>query len=319
MKNIAVLTSGGDSPGMNAAIRAVVRTAIFNGAGVLGVREGYKGLIENSVINLGVYSVADIIHRGGTFLQTARIEEMKTPEGLKKAAETLQKHNVGGLVVIGGDGSYRGALELSKYGVNVAAVPATIDNDIPCTDYSIGFDTAVNTALEAISRIRDTSSSNNRVDIIEVMGRNCGNIALLSGLAGGAEAIVVPEVPYSIEEICEKMLKGKKRGKLHSIMVFAEGSGDVREFCRQVEHVSGVDCRATILGYIQRGGAPSAFDRIIASRMGAAATETLLAGRRNKAICMRENKYIDMDLNDALAVQYHFDEEAYRVAMQLSI
>jgi 6-phosphofructokinase 1 len=221
--------------------------------------------------------------------------------------------------VIGGDGSYRGAKELSKYGVNIVGLPGTIDNDLPCTDYTIGFDTAVNTAIDAISKIRDTTSSHHRVNVVQVMGRACGNIALYAGLAGGAEAIAVPEIKYDTDAICKKMLAGKQRGKLHSIMVFAEGAGDIYRFCKEIEEKSQVPTRTTILGYIQRGGAPSAFDRILASHMGAMAVEVLKKGLTNRVVCIRNNTYVDMDIDEALAVEYQFNTEVYRIAMELSI
>ncbi len=319
MKNIAVLTSGGDSPGMNAALRAVVRTAIYNQMNVFAVFYGYTGLIDNAIEQLGIYSVADKIQRGGTFIYTSREERMKTEEGLKLAAKNLIDKNIDGLIVIGGDGSYRGAKALSQYGINVVVMPGTIDNDVPCTDYTIGFDTAVNTAIDAISKIRDTTSSHHRVNVVQVMGRACGNIALYAGLAGGAEAIAVPEIKYDTDAICKKMLAGKERGKLHSIMVFAEGAGDVNQFCKEIEEKSQVITRTTTLGYIQRGGSPSAFDRILASHMGAISVEILKKGLTNRAICIRNNAYVDMDIDEALAVEYKFNSEVYRIAMELSI
>ena len=319
MKNIAVLTSGGDSPGMNAAIRAVVRTCVYHRINVFGVKYGYRGLIDDEIEQMDVYSVADIIHRGGTVLFTSRSKRMRTEEGLQIAADNLKKRDIGGVVIIGGDGSYRGARELSKKGINVVTLPGTIDNDIPCTDYSIGFDTALNTAVEAISKIRDTTTSHNRVNIVQVMGRNSGNIALYAGLAGGAEAIAVPEMPYDADHIVKKMLRGKERGKLHSIIVFAEGAGDLREFCQEIEEKSGTTSRMTTLGYIQRGGTPSAFDRILASKMGSMAVEVLMEGKTNRAICIQNNEYVDMDITEALDMPYHFNQDIYRIAMELSI
>lgn len=319
MKNIAVLTSGGDSPGMNAAVRAVVRTSIYHKLNIFGVNHGYNGLIENMIFPMSVYSVADIIQRGGTMLYTARSEKFKTEEGLAISAENLKKCNIEGLVIIGGDGSYRGAKELAKKGINVVGLPGTIDNDIPCTDYTIGFDTAVNTAIEAISKIRDTTTSHNRVNVVQVMGRNSGNIALYAGLAGGAESIVVPEMPYNTDEICKKMLAGKDRGKLHSIIVFAEGAGDLKTFCAEIEEKSQIITRTTTLGYIQRGGSPSAFDRVLASRMGSMAVEVLMQGKTNRVIGIRDNHYVDFDIDEALAMPYEFNKEVYRVAMELSI
>ncbi len=319
MKNIAVLTSGGDSPGMNAAVRAVVRTAIYNEMNIFGVYYGYKGLIDNQIEKLNVYSVADKMQTGGTFIYTSREERMKTEEGLMLAAKNLNERGIEGLIVIGGDGSYRGAKELSRYGIKVVVMPGTIDNDVTCTDYSIGFDTALNTAVDAITKIRDTTNSHNRVNVVQVMGRACGNIALYSGLAGGAEAIVVPEVKYDTDAICKKMLAGKERGKLHSIIVFAEGAGDLNTFCKEIEEKSQVITRTTTLGYIQRGGSPTAFDRILASHMGSLAVEVLSKDRTNRAICIRNNQYVDMDIDEALAIKYVFNSEVYRIAMELSI
>lgn len=254
MKRIGVLTSGGDAPGMNAAIRAVVRTAIYHNIEVMGVMRGYKGLIDGEVQSMNISSVSDIMQRGGTIIHTARSEEFKTPEGQEKAVRTLREFGIEGLIVIGGDGSFRGAQALSNRGINTIGIPGTIDNDIACTDFTIGFDTAINTALESIGRIRDTSSSHERANIIEVMGRNSGEIALYSGLAGGAETIIVPEFGFNIDEICKKILKGMKRGKRHSIIVLAEGAGDAIALGKQIQEKTGIETKATILGYIQRGG-----------------------------------------------------------------
>jgi 6-phosphofructokinase 1 len=319
VKSIAVLTSGGDSPGMNAAIRAVVRSAIYNDIHVYGINAGYQGLIDDKITKMGVYSVADIIQKGGTMLHTSRCKEMYTPEGVKKAAETLKKHEIEGLVVIGGDGSYKGAAALAREGIRVIAMPGTIDNDVACTDYTIGFDTALNTIIEAISKIRDTSLSHNRVNVVEVMGRNCGNLALYAGLAGGAEGICVPEIPYDMAKICAKTVAGKDRGKLHSIIVFAEGAGDLNEFCAQFEKCTSISVRRTVLGYIQRGGSPSAFDRILACKMGAMAVALLMGGKTNRAVCLRGDSYIDQDIEEALKMTRVFDNKTYEIAMQLSI
>ncbi len=319
MKRIAVLTSGGDAPGMNAAIRAVVRTSIYNGLEVYGVNYGYKGLIEKNINVMDIYSVADIIQRGGTILYTARCMEMYEESGVDTAVETLNEYGIEGLVVIGGDGSYKGAEKLSKKGINVVTLPGTIDNDISSTEYAIGFDTAVNTALNGIARIRDTSHSHNRVNVVEVMGRNSGYIALYSGIAGGAESIIIPEKEVNIDAICEKMTKGKDRGKLHSIIVLAEGAGDCEVICKEIEKKTGVTARSTNLGYIQRGGSPSAFDRILASKMGAMAVEALLEGKTNRAMCYQKGRYLDMDIDEALKVEYKLDEEGYRIASMLSI
>ncbi len=316
---IAVLTSGGDSPGMNAAIRAVVRECIYNGIDIYGVKFGYQGLIDNNMYKMNVYSVADIIQRGGTMLKTSRCMEMYEEAGVKKAADTLKKNGIDNLIVIGGDGSYKGARSLAGHGINVITIPGTIDNDVACTDYTIGFDTAVNTAIEAISKIRDTSLSHNRASVVEVMGRNCGNLAIAAGLAGGAEAIIVPEREYDVEKICEKMIKGKDRGKLHSIIVYAEGAGDINEFAEKVESLTELTVNVTDLGYIQRGGSPTAFDRILAARMGAMAVDLLMAGEKFKAVCYRGGQYVAMDLDEALSMESPFDEKSYNVAMHLSI
>ncbi len=319
MKRIAVLTSGGDAPGMNAAIRAVVRTGLFYDLDVYGVYKGYKGLIENELEQLGVFSVADIIQRGGTFLQTARCLEMKTDEGIKKAVKTLKDYKIEGLVVIGGDGSFRGAQKLSQQGINVIGIPGTIDNDITCTDNAIGFDTAVNTAIDAMNKIRDTSSSHNRVNVVQVMGRHSGYIALYAGIASGAESIIIPEKPTDLEEICKKIIHGRERGKIHNLIVLAEGVGEYRDYIDIIEKKTGVTTRGTNLGYIQRGGAPSAFDRMLASKMGAMAVECLIAGKTNRCMCYQNAKMLDMDIDEALSMPYTIDEDAYRIASMLGI
>lgn len=319
MKRIAVLTSGGDAPGMNAAIRAVVRTAVYNDLEVFGVNYGYRGLLQKSIDILDVYSVADKIQRGGTFLYSARCQEMYTDEGKEKAVKTLNEYGIEGLVVIGGDGSYRGAQELSRRGINVATIPGTIDNDITCTEYAIGFDTAVNTVVDAMSKIRDTSHSHNRVNVVEVMGRDSGYIALYAGIAGGAESILLPEKEVDMDEVCKKLMKTNKRGKLHSIIVVAEGVGSSEEICQEISKRTGVTVRSTNLGYIQRGGSPSAFDRMLASKMGAMAVESLIEGKTNRCMCYQKGRYVDMDIEEALAMPYNFDEMAYRVASMLSI
>ncbi|HCX64599.1 MAG TPA: 6-phosphofructokinase [Eubacteriaceae bacterium] len=319
MKRIGVLTSGGDAPGMNAAIRAVVRTSVYNDVEVYGIKRGYSGLLEKNIEPLSVYSVADIIHRGGTILRSSRSEYFKTEAGQKKAAQNLAEFGIESLIVIGGDGSFKGARALSKLGVNTVGIPGTIDNDIGCTDYSIGFDTAINTALDAIGKIRDTTSSHNRVNVVEVMGRECGEIALFAGLAGGAESILVPEREYDLDTITNKLLRGKDRGKLHSIIVLAEGVGNFEDFCKKIEEKTGVSTRGTNLGYIQRGGSPTAFDRILASRMGYEAVNVLMKGKTSRVICIQNNKYTDLDINEALEIKNDFDDTAYDIANVLSI
>ncbi|RBP44755.1 6-phosphofructokinase [Garciella nitratireducens] len=319
MKKIAILTSGGDAPGMNAAIRAVVRTAIYHHLDVVGVIRGYNGLIQGDMKPMDLASVSDIIHRGGTILYSARSKEFKTEEGQKKAVQQLKNAGVDGLVVIGGDGSFRGAQKLSQLGIKTIGIPGTIDNDISCTDYTIGFDTVVNTVLDAISKIRDTSSSHERTNIIEVMGRNCGDIALYAGLAGGAEAIIVPEKGFDIEAVCKKILQGKARGKRHSIVLLAEGEGNAYDVGKHIQQKTGIETRATILGYIQRGGAPSAFDRILASKMGSMAVELLLDDKTSRVICIRNNHYVDIDIDEALSMKKQFNDNFYELSQILSI
>lgn len=319
MKKIAVLTSGGDAPGMNAAIRAVVRSGIYNCTKVMAIKQGFNGLINAQVEEMNLSSVADIIHRGGTILRTARSEEFLTEEGQKKALNVIKVLGIEGVIVIGGDGSLRGANDLNKLGVPTVGIPATIDNDMGYTDYSIGFDTSINTVIDAIGKIRDTSTSHGRANIIEVMGRKCGDIALLAGLAGGAESIIVPEVGFDVQQVCSKLLKGRNRGKLHSIIVLAEGVGGAVEMSKEIEEKTGIETRATILGHIQRGGSPTAFDRIIASKMGAKAVELLLGGATNRVLGIRGNDVINMEIGEALSIKHKFDMETYELAKILSI
>ena len=319
MKNIAVLTSGGDSPGMNAAIRAVVRTCIYNNFKVFGVRKGFNGLIHGDVMEMDISSVADIIQRGGTILRTARCEEFETEEGQQKAINIADVFNFDGIVVIGGDGSLRGAKDLTDKGIACIGVPSTIDNDIAYTDYTIGFDTAINTVLDAVNKIRDTTTSHERISIIEVMGRKAGDIALYSGLAGGAESIIVPEVEFSCDDVCKKLLQGKNRGKLHSIIMLAEGVGKATELAEEIHNKIGMEVRVTILGYLQRGGGPTAFDRILASRLGAKAVELLAQGKSGRAVGIRDNKIIDEDINEALNMKKQFCNDVYELAKVLSI
>lgn len=319
MENIALLTSGGDSPGMNAAIRAVVRTSIYNGLKVYGIRKGFSGLIHGDVFDMDISSVADIIQRGGTILRTARCEEFETEEGQQKAINIADVFNFDGIVVIGGDGSLKGAKDLSDKGIACIGIPGTIDNDLAYTDYTIGFDTAINTALDAINKIRDTTTSHERISIIEVMGRNVGDIALYSGLAGGAESIIVPEVEFSCDDVCKRLLQGKNRGKLHSIILLAEGVGKASELAEDIHSKIGMEVRITILGYLQRGGAPTAFDRILASRLGAKAVELLIQGKSGRAVGIRNNKIIDEDINKALVMKKQFNMEMYELAKVLSI
>lgn len=318
MKTIAVLTSGGDAPGMNAAIRAVVRAGLDKGLRVMGIQRGYAGLINGEIYEMNRHSVSDIIQRGGTILRTARCEEFKTEEGRKKAVGVLRVFGIDGLVVIGGDGSFNGARLLSDLGVATVGIPGTIDNDLPYTEYTVGFDTALNTVLDAINKLRDTSTSHERISIVEVMGRNCGDIALYAGIAGGAESIIVPEKGYNIDEICKTVLEGKLKGKMHNLIILAEGVGGAKELAEKVEEITGVVTRATILGHIQRGGSPSAFDRVLASRFGAAAVDTLIQGKSGRVIGIRGADIIDMDVAEALSMPRHFNEKLFEIARALS-
>lgn len=319
MKTIGVLTSGGDSPGMNAAIRAVVRTGIYNGMNVFGIERGYNGLIRGDLREMDLSSVSDIIHRGGTILKTARCEEFKTEEGMRKTLNVIKVFGIEGLVVIGGDGSFRGAKTLSEHGVPTIGIPGTIDNDISCTDYTIGFDTAVNTVLDAVNKIRDTISSHDRVNIVEVMGRRCGDIALYAGICGGAESIIVPEVGFDLDKVCKLLVNGRRRGKTSSIIILAEGVGGAIELGKVIEEKTGLETRATVLGHIQRGGSPSARDRILASCMGAHAVELLKKGIGNRVVAIVDDKITDFDIMEALAVKREFKNDLYELSKVLSI
>lgn len=319
MKKIAVLTSGGDSPGMNAAIRAVVRTGLNKGITVMGVQRGYTGLINGELFEMDRHSVSDIIHRGGTILRTARSEEFKTEEGRKKAATILKAYGIDGLVVIGGDGSFHGAQLLSKLGISTVGLPGTIDNDLAYTDYTIGFDTAVNTVLDAINKIRDTSTSHERVSIVEVMGRNCGDIALYAGIAGGAESIIIPEIGYDQDKLCASILKGKMSGKMHNLIILAEGVGGANELAEKIQEVTSIETRATILGYIQRGGSPSAQDRMLASKMGFRAVELLMEGKSSRVVGIKNGEIIDVDIDEALSMERKFDKGLYEISRVLSV
>ncbi|WP_313232707.1 6-phosphofructokinase [Tissierella praeacuta] len=319
MKTIGVLTSGGDAPGMNAAIRAVVRAGIFNGFRMMGIRQGYSGLINGDIDDMNLSSVADIIHRGGTMLRSARSDEFKTKEGFEKALNVLEVFGINGLVVLGGDGTLKGARELSNAGIPTIGIPCTIDNDCGFSDFTIGFFTAVETVVDAISKIRDTSTSHGRANVIEVMGRHCGDIALYAGLAGGAESIIVPEVDFNIDEVCKKAIQGKNRGKLHHIIVLAEGVGNAYDVSKSIEEKTGIDTRVTILGYIQRGGNPTSYDRIIASKMGNKAIELLKEGKTDRALGIKCNHIVDIDIKEALEMKKEFDIDMYNTARILSI
>lgn len=319
MKKIGVLTSGGDAPGMNAAIRAVVRTAVYKEMQVYGIRRGFNGLINGEIDQMDVKSVGEILHRGGTILNTARSDQFKTEQGMKKAVNVLKIFGIEGLVVIGGDGSFRGALDLSKRGIPTVGVPGTIDNDIACTEQTIGFDTAVNTVLEAINKIRDTVTSHERTNIIEVMGRHAGDIAIYTGIAGGAEGILIPEMPLDIDNLCRRIIEGRNRGKSSSIIILAEGAGKAMELERIIEEKTGMETRATVLGHIQRGGSPTAADIILASRMGYHAVELLQQNIGNRVVSIRGNRIVDNDIEEALTMPKKFNQELYDLAQVLSI
>lgn len=318
IKTIGVLTSGGDAPGMNAAIRAVVRTAIHNGINVKGIMRGYAGLLQEEIVDMDSTSVSEIIHRGGTILYTARCQEFTTAEGQKKGAEICRKHGIDGVVVIGGDGSFQGAGKLSALGINTIGIPGTIDLDIACTDYTIGFDTAVNTAMEAIDKVRDTSTSHERCSIIEVMGRNAGYIALWCGFANGAEDVLLPERYDGNEQVLiDRIIENRKRGKKHHIIINAEGIGHSTSMAKRIEAATGIETRATILGYMQRGGAPTCKDRVYASIMGAKAVELLLAGHSNRLVAYKNGEFVDFDIQEALAMTKDISEDQFRISKLL--
>jgi len=319
LKKIGVLTSGGDSPGMNPAIRAVVRKAIFHNVEVFGIYGGYAGLVNGNIKRLELGSVGDIIHRGGTMLHSARLPEFKNRDVQQKGIEQLRTHGIEGLVVIGGDGSYMGAKALTEQGYPCVGVPGTIDNDIPGTDFTIGFDTALNTVIDALDKIRDTATSHERTFIIEVMGRNAGDIALLAGLAGGAETILIPEENYDMNEVVERLKSGQERGKKHSIIVVAEGVCSGYEFARKLEEKSNFDTRVSVLGHIQRGGSPTAADRVLASRLGAKAVELLIEGKGGRAVGIENNKLVDYDIIEALKRKHTIDFDLYNLSKELSI
>ncbi|WP_026683641.1 6-phosphofructokinase [Heyndrickxia coagulans] len=320
MKRIGVLTSGGDAPGMNAAVRAITRKGIYHGLEVYGIHQGYNGLIHGNIQKLEAGSVGDILQRGGTVLQSARSEEFKTPEGQQKAIRQLKDHGIEALVVIGGDGSYQGAKKLTEQGFNCIGVPGTIDNDIPGTDFTIGFDTALNTVLGAIDKIRDTASSHERTFIIEVMGRNAGDIALWSGLAGGAESIIVPEEKFDLKDVVDRLEQGKKRGKRHSIIIVAEGVMSGNEFAEKLKKTGAIgDTRVSVLGHIQRGGSPTAFDRVLASRLGARAVELLLEGKGGRAVGIQNNQLVDHDILEILGKPHAINQNMYKLSKELSI
>lgn len=319
IKTIGVLTSGGDAPGMNAAIRAVVRKACAAGKNVKGIRRGYQGLLEEDIIDMSRHSVSDIVDKGGTILFTARCSEFRTEEGQKKGAEICRKHGIDGLVVIGGDGSYAGAQKLAGLGINTVGVPGTIDLDIACTEYTIGFDTAVNTAMQAIDKVRDTSTSHERCSIIEVMGRNAGYIALWCGIANGAEDILIPEkYDYDEQKIINHIINNRKKGKKHHIIINAEGIGHSTSMARRIEAATGVETRATILGYMQRGGSPTCRDRVYATMMGSMAVDLLCAGKSNRVVGFKNGEFCDFDIEEALAMQKNISNYMIEVAGDMS-
>lgn len=319
IKTIGILSSGGDAPGMNAAIRAIVRTAIYNGLRVKGVRFGYDGLLQGNIYEMNVSSVADIIHKGGTILGSARSKEFQTPEGLARACQILEDFGIQALVVLGGDGSFKGANELHKRGIRTIGIPCTIDNDMGYTDKTVGFYTAVETVIDAISKLRDTSSSHGRGNIVEVMGRRCGDLALYAGLAGGAESIIVPELPFDLNEVTDRVVHGKKRGKLHHIIVLAEGAGDAYDVASQVEEVTGVETKVTILGHIQRGGSPSATDRLLASQLGHYAVQLLLKNETGLAVGEKNGRVYALPIVEAVEIEHEFRMDMYEVTKELSI
>ncbi len=317
-KTIGVLTSGGDAPGMNAAVRAVVRAAIKKGMRVIGIKRGYNGLINGDMVEMNMRSVSDIIQRGGTVLYTARCLEFKEEAGVLKAKETCIKTGIDGLVVIGGDGSFRGAADLSRHGIPCVGIPGTIDNDISCTDYTVGYDTAMNTAMEMIDKVRDTSQSHDRCSVVEVMGRRAGYIALNTGIACGATCILVPELEYKIEEVIEKIKTARKLGKQNFIILVAEGVGGVNEIAKQIEEATGIESRATILGHVQRGGNPTVRDRVAASQLAYRAVELLDGGIGNRVVGFQKDEVVDFDIQEALSMKKEFPIDLYNIANDIS-
>lgn len=318
-KRIAVLTSGGDAPGMNAAVRGVVRTAIDYGFEVMGVMRGYNGLLHDDLVPMNIRSVSDTIQLGGTSLFTARSPEFNSPEGVRKAAENCRKNDIYGVVVIGGDGSFRGARDLTGAGVPCIGIPGTIDNDIASSEYTIGFDTAMNTAMEMIDRLRDTTESHDRCSVVEVMGRRCGDIALNTGIATGAIVTLLPEVPYDMnKDVIDRIKASQKTGKRHFIVVVAEGVGHTEEIAKEIEKNTGIESRATILGHVQRGGSPTLRDRLVGSEMGYKAVSLLKEGKSNRVVIMRGGQIVDMDITEALSMKRVFDMKLYEASKVLS-
>lgn len=324
-KKIAVLTSGGDAPGMNAVVRAVVRAGISAGLEVFGIRKGYNGLLTGDIVPMNLRSVTDVIHRGGTILYTARSPKFNSPEGVKQAADKCREMGIDGVVVVGGDGSFRGARDLTGAGIPCIAIPGTIDNDIASSEYTVGYDTAMNTAMEMVDRLRDTSASHNRCSVVEVMGRRCGDIALNTGIAVGATAILVPEVPFDFEkDVIERIRRTQSTGRQHFIIVVAEGcssiaGNDVNDMAKRIEKETGVETRATVLGHVQRGGRPTLRDRVVASQMGCHAVDLLLEGKSNRVVVMQKGQITDYDITEALEMPRTFDYKLYNDAMRISI
>lgn len=319
MKKIGILTSGGDAPGMNAAIRAVTRKCIYHGLEVYGIRNGYQGLIEGKIEKMESGSVGDVIHRGGTMLLSARSDEFKTEEGRQKGIEQLEKFGIDALIVIGGDGSFRGAQKLTEKGFPCICVPATIDNDIPKTNFTIGFDTALNTIIDAIDKIRDTATSHERTYVIEVMGRDAGDLALWSGLADGAESILIPESSTDFDDVINRLKNGIERGKKHSIIVLAEGVGSAIEYGEKIEKAMNLETRVSVLGHIQRGGTPTASDRVLASRLGAKAVDMLLEGKAGRMVGIYNNQLVDYSIEEVLSEKHTVNMDMYKLSQELSI
>ncbi|MGM8215595.1 6-phosphofructokinase [Bacillaceae bacterium W0354] len=319
MKRIGVLTSGGDAPGMNAAVRAVVRSAIYNQMEIFGIYYGYQGLIDGEIKQLHIGSVGDILQKGGTILYSSRSEQFMTDEGQQKAIEQLKKNEIEGLVVVGGDGTFRGAMSLTEKGFPCIGVPGTIDNDIPGTDFTIGFDTALNTVIQAVDKIRDTATSHERIYVIEVMGRDKGDLALWSGLAGGAESILIPEVKVNFDDVIEKIQRGHERGKRHSIILVAEGVGSAVDYANMIKEKLNLETRVTVLGHTQRGGSPTANDRVLASRLGAYSVELLLKGLSGKMVGIENNQLVHHDINEVLNRKDDISDDLYQLSNQLSI
>lgn len=320
IQTIGVLTSGGDAPGMNAAIRAVVRTGVYHGLKVMGIKRGYNGLINGDMEEFDARSVAETLQKGGTILQTARCLEFKEEAGVLKGVEIAKVFGLDGLIVIGGDGSFRGARDLSRAGLPTIALPGTIDNDIGCSEYTVGYDTCLNTVKDAIDKLRDTSTSHERCSVIEVMGRGAGYIAINAGIACGAEVVLVPEIPYDFDEdVLRPILEGKSRGKKHNIVIVAEGIGGVIEMAKEIQEKTGIESRATILGHVQRGGSPTVRDRVIASEMGSMAVELLLQGKSNRIVCMQDSKVIDVDIEEGLAMKKDIPQSMIELSRKLRV